>query len=284
MIINTMKRLSMLTVIIFVLCVGTNAFAQIFTDNQDPIQPSTIWILSDFDVESTSETSELLRHNIDWQIEGSRYLTRTDEKPYPLKGFVQGYSNILPKQYIKEPERMRLLAIRAAFNTKDWNVLELIPMDSNNTLYVSDDGNPRPGVYFNDPISQIGLFALGLLRNYEVYANFETEFGQMFSVRLGSLDYKGWKPLIADINIERYVNVESYLNNYYLIRLNSLSIVTNPSERVDDFVLYIDQVFYTAPAMNDSYFEGIELLVPEFKYNAGGQTNIEWQPGSDNSE
>lgn len=247
----------------------------------------TTWVLSDFDDHTKISDPVTLNiyngdnHEVTWEVIGSRFITRTDEKPYPQKAFVQGYPALLPSEYVRDEESMRMFALKAAFNTKGVNTLELIPTDAKNNLVVDEEGNPEPGIYFTEPIYQFGLYALGILRDYRISAVFEIDNGQAFSIELGNLDYTGWRVLKAAIPIDKYVSEETFMNHRYLIKLTKVVITTRLTERVDDFVIYLDEFYYTKASVNEKYYDGYKLLLPDYKFNADGANNIEWQSGND---
>lgn len=245
----------------------------------------TTWVLSDFDDhEKATEVNKYNggKHDIDWKVVGSMYVTHTDEKPYPQKAYLKGYPSILSQEYHREEEAMRLFAVRAAFNNKEViNTIDLIPLDNRNDYYFDQDGNPESGIFFMKPIFSIGLYALGLQRNYKLTATFEIENGDIFVVDIGSLDYRGWRVLNAQIPIYKYIDEEMFINNSYLIKLSKISIITAKGERVDDFVLFVDQIFYTLASVNSEYYDGYDISRADFKFNRvrveEGKNNIEWQ-------
>lgn len=247
----------------------------------------TTYVLSDFDDHTKTENVNVYnggKHDVVWNLKSSVFTTMTDDKQYPQKAFIPGVPALLSAEYKREAESMRLFAVRTAYNVKGVNTLDMIPTDNKNDVYVDDEGNPLPGIYFPEPVYKIGLYALGIFRNYDVTATFETEDGKVFSVILGNLNYKGWKILSADIPISKYTNEETFINNRYLIKLTKISIRTKPGVRVDDFVVYFDQFFYTKAAVNEKYYDGYEILLPDYKFNANGTSNIEWKEGSDGKD
>lgn len=244
----------------------------------------TTYVLSDFDDHTKTENVNVYnggKHDVVWALQGSAFTTKTDEKPYPQKAFIDGVPALLSAEYKREEESMRLFAVKTAYNIKGVNTLDMVPTDNNNKVYVDSEGNPLPGIYFPEPVYKIGLYALGIFRNYDVTATFETEDGRVFVVTLGNLNYKGWKILSADIPIGKYVDEEAFINSRYLIKLTKISIRTKPGIRVDDFVVYLDQFFYTKAAVNEKYYDGYELLLPDYKFNTNGTGNIEWKEGSE---
>ena len=251
----------------------------------------TLWVLEDFDNHELSSNVNVYnggRHQIEWDIVGSTYTTRTDEKPYPQRAFVKGYPGILPKEYRREAEAMQILAVRSAFNSKGINKLELYPTDTTSSIIQNDNTRHTSGVFFDERVEQIGIYVLGILRSYDIYAVFSTVDGETFSVYLGDTNYTGWKPLIGDVYRTKPIDEKKYINDSYLVKLEKLVVETRPGENVNDFVLYMDHLFYSLKSVNSQYYDGAKLIDPDFKYNyvleEEGKNNVEWEAGSTNSD
>ena len=239
-------------------------------------------IVQDFDEEEQGVK------NIDWQVRASTYITKTNEKPYPQKSFVIGAPNTLPASLYKEDRStMRLLALRAAFNQKGYNFLNIIPYETSETPRETDgDGERLPGIYFEEPILDFGLYVWGSNRDYNLEANFETNQGVQFTVSLGSLNFYGWKTLRVELPIKYYREFARNTANptpgaTYAVKLTKLVLRTNPTERVDDFIVYFDGLFATE-SFGQIYYNGVELA------EQGNIENIDWEKPddteSDNSE
>lgn len=195
--------------------------------------------------------------NITWELSPSVYTTRTDEKPYPEKGFIAGRPGRLDTTLIKEDDAsMRVLALRTAFNKKGYNYLELVPYDNRETpLETSADGSPVAGLYFDAPILDFGLYIWGSNRDYTLEATFEAPNGTTFTVPLGSLKFRGWKLLTATIPAKYYKenDLNSLRGSKFALKLLKIVLWTKPTERVDDFVVYIDTMYITRAFTRLSY-------------------------------
>lgn len=269
-----------------VFVIMTNGFAQtrIFNAGSTMSSAVTTWVLSDFDDHALIPDLNIYnggRHDVTWNAVGSRYITKTDEKPYPQKGYLEGFPTILPYEFKQRPENsLKIFVVKAAFNSIDFNYLDLLPVDANNTVYVDEVGKPLPGIFFTQEIHQFGLYTLGIKRDYYLSIVFSTEDGDVFSVPMGSLNFTGWKAFVVDIPLEKHIDEQTYINNSYLVRMDKLRIETASYERVDDFIIYLDQIFYTLTSVQEDYYDGFDLLRSDSKNNPKGKTSIDWVEGN----
>ncbi len=228
-------------------------------------------MVHDFDVEEGG-----IKKDITWEVNASRYITKTDQKPYPQIGYINAYPNELGELFLKENvENMRVLAIRAAFNKKDYNYVNIIPYENSEKFAEQGvDGNQLPGIHFDYPIFNLGLYVWSNSRLYSLEAEFELSNGRRFIVSLGTLNYNGWKILSANIpaSVYRASDVNS-TNRSFIIKITKLTIWTNPKERVDDFVVYVDNIF-ARRLFTDLYYDGNKLGKKETI------ESIQWQEGS----
>lgn len=242
---------------------------------------STVTVLVDgFDLAGDTPIS-----NYVWDVKASRFATKTDDKPFPQKSYIPYKPFILPQSlHAGEDEELRIVGVRAAFNIKGNNKVDLIPTDQSKIdgklgvyTYSKDGknfsrGDVIPGIYINEPIVRIGVYVLGLLREYFVEVEFETFYGTPFSVRLGDLNYRGWGILEGEVPFSKYVKQRD-LNNDYLLKMNKISVRTGSGEIVTDFTLYFDGLFYVRPIVSsqEELYDGYDLSRP------GVEDTFEWE-------
>ncbi len=232
-----------------------SVFSQESVHNFLGISTQDVVIIQDFD-----DPEEGAKDNITWSLNPSIYITQTDEKPYPQQALVKAYPSTLNRRLHKEnKESMQVLAVRAAFNKKGHNYIDIVPHeDTDEPREVDAEGNPLSGMYFNNPILEIGSYVWGSKRDYILEAEFETNRGTTFVVSLGSLNFRGWKSIKASIPVRYYRSSDLVQKSSYVVKLNKLRIRTNPTERVDDFVVYFDMLFVTESITQLDY-DGREL-------------------------
>ncbi len=215
--------------------------------------------------------------NITWSLNPSLYVTKTDEKPYPQQARVKAYPSTLNRTFYKEDkESMRVLALRAAFNKKGHNYIELIPHENApEPREVDREGNVLPGIYFDNPILEIGLYVWGSNRDYTLEAEFETNRGTTFTVSFGSINYQGWKSLKTNIPARHYRAADLVQKSSYVVKLNKVVLRTKAAERVDDFIVYFDTLFVTESITRLDY-DGRELgekrLIDTIEWAAGDES------------
>lgn len=266
-----------IALLFFSICVGM-ASAQ--EDRKPSISTVTV-LIEGFDRDGDNPIS-----NYVWKIEGSRFITKTDNKPYPQKTYIQYTPFLLPSFLRTEnEENLHILGIRAAFNIKGNNSISLTPTDQSKIgakagifTYARDgktfsEGDVIPGIYFDEPVLRIGIYALGILRDYYVQVEFENYYGVSFIVDLGDLNYRGWRILEADVPFFDYVKNRDLLNNEYHLRMNKITVRTGGKEVVDDFTVFFDSLFFVRPIQSakEEFYDGYRLSIP------GVSDTFEWE-------
>ena len=241
-------------------------------------------LLESFDVQQDSDS---LVSGYEWQVRASRFITHTEDKKYPAQAYIAGYNPVfLPSamQGSTTEEDQRLFAVRAAFNLKGTNYLYLIPTDTDPVkkegkagvfTYEKDardgksfkKGDVIPGIYLREVVEGVGIYALGILKDYYVDIEFQNFYGEVFLVSLGNLNYKGWKILEGNIPFYKYVSTRDLVTNDYYLRLNKIIIRTGAGEAVNDFDLFFDSLFVTVPMQEDSsdFYDGYQLTKPNVR-------------------
>lgn len=249
--------LQKLLLLLLFFIVVDSVFSQESVSNLLEVSTRDVVIVQDFD---EPEGAKGNFQNITWSLEPSLYITRTDEKPYPQQARVKAYPDILNRTLHKEDkDTMKVLAVRAAFNKKGYNYLELIPHENAaEPREVDKEDNTLPGIYFDNPIIEVGVYVWGSKRDYTLEAEFETTRGTSFSVSFGSLNFQGWKSLKAAIPTRHYRESDLVQKSSYVVKLNKLRVRTSPTEQVDDFIVYFDTLFVTESITRLDY-DGREL-------------------------
>ena len=157
-----------------------------------------------------------------WQVTASRF---TDEDFPQLKFGVEGRPIGLSSTYAEEVNKY-VMGVRAAFTRKGYNSVSIYPEEE---LLV-------PG-----RAKKIDVWVWGANYYYNLEAHLRDYRGIVHRLPLGSLHFIGWRNLSVDIpnyipQTIRYLPMEKPLS---LVRL---VIWTEPSERVDRYIVYFDNL------------------------------------------
>jgi hypothetical protein len=157
-----------------------------------------------------------------WQITASRF---TDEDFPQLKFGVEGRPIGLSSTY-PEDEHKYVMGVKAAFTRKGYNSVTIYPEEE---LLV-------PG-----RAKKLDIWVWGANYYYNLEAHLRDYRGIVHRIPMGSLHFMGWRNLSVDIpkhipQTIRYLPMEKPLS---LVRL---VIWTEPTERVDSYIIYFDHL------------------------------------------
>jgi hypothetical protein len=157
-----------------------------------------------------------------WQVSASRF---TDEKFPQVKAGIEGAPIALSRS--SEGEKAQyVLGVRAAFTRKGYNKIWIYPEEE-----IIIPGHSR----------KLDVWVWGANYYYTLYAHLRDYRGIVHKLPLGSLHYMGWRNLSVEIPVQipqtvRYLPMEKPLS---LVRFE---IWTEPTERVDDYIIYFDHM------------------------------------------
>jgi hypothetical protein len=160
-------------------------------------------------------------HN-NWQVSASRF---TDKEFPQLKSNIEGAPIALSRTAAGE-ENKYVLGVRAAFTRRGYNKLWVYPEKE-----IVIPGNAK----------KLDVWVWGANYYYTLYAHVRDYRGIVHKLSLGTLHFMGWRNLSVEIPPQipqtvRYLPMEKPLS---LVRFE---IWTEPSERVDDYVIYFDHL------------------------------------------
>lgn len=173
-----------------------------------------------------------------WQASASRF---TDEQFPKVKFGIEGAPIALTASAAGE-ENKYVMGVRAAFTRKGYNKIWVYPEE---VLVI-------PG-----HAKKLDMWVWGANYHYTLYAHLMDYRGIVHKLPLGSLHFMGWRNLSVAIPKQipqtvRYLPMEKPLS---LVRFE---IWTEPTERVDDYIIYFDHL----KILTDMYkqrFDGDEL-------------------------
>lgn len=186
--------------------------------------------------------------SIQWQVSGSQ----NSVQDFPLSTL----ANVWPRdKYGEVPvnaEALRALAINGAFTQRGRNYIEIFPTRDGST----PSPLPLPG-----EIRAIGMWVWGSNFNYDLLAVVEDADGGQYRVKMGRLNYMGWRNLTATIpsSINQTENTFPVRRD---LRLVKFVIELNPSERADNFFVYFDSLTVISKRRFVSGFDGSNLTEP----------------------
>ncbi len=234
-----MKRGSLLflcLLLLFSLAIPTYLLADEVTENLESR------VLESFDPDT--QTTE-------WYVRGSKFIT----EGYPEWIYTEAWPEALFGAN-REGKDLRVLGINAKFDRQGYNNLEIIPVKE------GEDGElvPNP-ISIPGRVKLIDIWIWGSLYDYYMEVHLSDYRGVVWVINLGSINYRGWKNLRSEI--PHYIpQSESYVPHRKGLSLEKLVLWTKPTERVDNFYLYIDQIKVLTD-MFESRFDGDNLTWPE---------------------
>jgi hypothetical protein len=212
-------RFVLLTVIVLIILFPTAVFAQRFSRGFKMEDIRSI-ILEDFESNDNN-----------WAVSASRFATEGFPK---LKTNVEGAPIALTGAFREGPTEY-VFGVRSSFTRKGYNRVWIYP----------EEEIVIPGY-----AKKIDVWVWGANYYYNMEVHLRDYRGVVHKLPFGSLHFIGWHNLSVEIpghipQFMRYLPMEKPLT---LVRL---AIWTEPSERVDDFIIYFDHL----KVMTDVYRE-----------------------------
>ena len=196
---------------------------------------------------------------VNWQVRGSKFST----EGFPRMVYVP---NEWPDDLFnnpENPEELNILGINTRFDRMGYNQVELIPGVGEGENWVSKPLE-LPG-----RTKTVDLWAWGSNYKYSIEMHFLDYEGLAYRLDLiqsddkrvpGSLHFVGWKNMFTDIPnyIRQSVN---YKPEHKGLRITKIVIYTHPSEKVDNFYIYLDHLKILTD-MHETFYDGFGLTDP----------------------
>ena len=179
-----------------------------------------------------------------WAIRGSKFSTvgqdeNGNEVAFPRMAYIRSFPENL---YRREPEgrTLRVLGIHGRFDRLGYNSIEIFPVQTGRGSDGSEQLVPK-NILFPGRVRNLDLWVWGSNFDYYLEVHVMDFRGIVHVLPLGSIKYRGWKNLT--VNIPNYIP-QSVV---YAPALRGLQLVkfvmwTRPTEKVDDFYLYFDEI------------------------------------------
>jgi len=169
--------------------------------------------------------------NKNWIVQGSRFAT----KDYPQMTLVKTWpESVYGKN--KENKALYALGIHGKFDRKGFNFIEIIPAKKGSDGKLTPESIPIPG-----RANEIAMWVWGSNYNYLLDAHIRDYQGIDHVLHMGSLQFAGWKNLVASIP-PSIPQARRYIPRYQALEVTKFVLWTAPDEKVDDFYLFIDEV------------------------------------------
>jgi len=208
------------------------------------------------------ENGKEMKETREWMVVGSKFSTFADrtkyanEIPFPRKAFPAVWPAAL---FDTNPDGLDLKAmgIQGRFDRKGYNYIEIYPAKQNEDGDMVAYSLPLPGI-----VKSIDMWVWGSMYKYSIELHIRDANGIPFILNLGSLWYQGWRNL--KVNVPTHIpQMQQQVPRYKGLTLTKIVIRTDPSERVDNFYVYLDHMKILTD-LHQNPFDGRDLIRPEF--------------------
>jgi hypothetical protein len=197
-----------------------------------------------------------------WIVQGSKFAT----KDYPQSTLVRAWPDALFGAN-KEKKDLFALGIHGKFDRKAYNSLEIIPAKKDESGKLVPNPLPIPG-----RIKALDLWVWGSNYNFYMDLHLRDYQGVDHVIPLGDLSYQGWRNL--SVTIPPSIPQERrHIPRYQGLEITEFVIWTRPTESVDDFYVFVDQIKVLTD-MFESPFDGDNLADQDYLkevWSAGAQ-------------
>jgi hypothetical protein len=157
-----------------------------------------------------------------WQASSSRF----SDEDYPIVKFGVETAPIALSGAVTGEGNKYVMGVRSAFTRKGYNKIWLYPEEE---------------IVIPGHAKKLDVWVWGANYYYTLYAHLRDYRGIVHKLPLGSLHFMGWRNMSVDIPKQipqtvRYLPMEKPLS---LVRFE---IWTEPTERVDDYIIYFDHL------------------------------------------
>jgi hypothetical protein len=190
-------------------------------------------------------------NELQWIVQGSKFAT----KDFPQAQTVRAWPDSL---YGRNPEQKNLLAlgIHSRFDRKGYNYIEIIPAKKGSDGKLAPTTLTLPG-----RVKTLDLWVWGSNFNYTMDLHLRDFEGVDRVLHFGSLMFAGWR----DISVGITGNIPQsrrYLPKFQPLELTKLVIWTHPTEKVDDFYIFLDEIKVLTDLF-ETRFDGDNLADPK---------------------
>jgi len=220
----------------------------------------------------TSRVLESFNGNDDapyiWKTQSSRYISAIRDESdqpvqdnegntakYPILTFVEAFPRDAFRPLPEGDNPLRSFGLNARFDRKGYNWIDLYPV-------LADDPDGKP---FEIPmpgrVRELDVWVWGSNLRYYIEVYIRDYRGVVHTLKLGDISYPGWRNLC--ISIPNSIPQERrILPSYAQLEFVKFRIWTLPTERVDNFYIYIKQLKILTDIF-EGLFDGSDLADPD---------------------
>jgi hypothetical protein len=186
-----------------------------------------------------------------WTTQASRFVT----EGFPQIGYFSAIPNSLRALRTPDDPEAKVLGVEIAFDRKGDNWFEVFPVPADGSQ--GTNGRPNYEIPFIGVVKQIDFWVWGANYRYYLELLVRDAEGRVHVISAGNLAFYGWKNIVVNIPgwIVQRSRLRSGPESMYFV---GFRIRSDPSEYVDDFVVYFDQLKYTTSILANIY-DGYEL-------------------------
>lgn len=235
--------------LLLVLALPAVAQQQVATTN---FQTIVIETFDDSDLTWTSHEATGSDRTGRWVVTGSKFISEDFPRFQAVATFPDALYPVEPQNF--EP---RSLGIQAAFDRQGYNYLEIYPVEENQEGEAVPSGIPIPG-----RAQSIDMWVWGSNYDYYLEIHLMDHRGIVHTLRLGNINYRGWRNL--RVNIPTHIPQEVvYVPQLKGLELTKIVMWTRPEEAVAGFYLYLDNIQVLTDVF-DQPFDGRDLANPDY--------------------
>jgi len=218
-------------------------------------------VLEDFSGLSTHQWPypyDTKTYEFEWALDASKFASKVGDVQFPRQTKVEAWPMAL---YGNNKRNMDLnsFGIWGKFDRRGYNWIDVYPVVPGSE---KDGEGPEP---FEIPvpgrIQYLDMWVWGSNLNYYMEAYFRDYQGVVHSLYLGSLQYQGWKNLRVKIPTS-IPQSKRVLPRHAGLSFVKFRIWTTPSERVDNFYIYLNQMKVLVDTF-ESQYDGDDLADPD---------------------
>jgi len=192
---------------------------------------------------------------ITWNGVGSKFIT----EGYPVLKYFDGMPNALRVMQSDTEQQYKFLGVQFKFNRKGDNWVDIYPTKG------SGEGDSAAAPYeipLKGIVQRLDLWVWGAGYAYDLEILLRDCNGRIHTLPVATLNYYGWRNLAVTIpsNIQQRSRYLSQTKNMSFV---AFRIRTQPTENVDDFYIFFDELKALTNTRLASY-DGFELEKAQF--------------------
>ena len=192
---------------------------------------------------------------ITWNGVGSKFIT----EGYPVLKYFDGMPNALRVMQSDAEQQYKFLGVQFKFNRKGDNWVDIYPTKG------SGEGDSAAAPYeipLKGIVQRLDLWVWGAGYAYDLEILLRDCNGRIHTLPVATLNYYGWRNLAVTIpsNIQQRSRYLSQTKNMSFV---AFRIRTQPTENVDDFYIFFDELKALTNTRLASY-DGFELEKAQF--------------------